>query len=140
MIEKIIKKIKFILKFELIKFFIVGGISTIIDWSSFYLIGIILGIHYQISLVIAYTLGGITNYTLNKLFTFQNKSKQITLQFITFFTLAFISLLISMTIMFIFVEIFYINEMISRILTTFIVFIINYAMHKFVTFNKKIFK
>ena len=127
-------------KFDFVKFLIVGALSTIIDWGSFFLIAIILGLHYQISLVIAYTFGGITNYVLNKFFTFKNYSKQIALQLVTFFTLAFTSLLISMVIMFFLVEVFILHEMISRILTTFIVFIINYFMHKFITFNKNIFK
>lgn len=140
LIKKLLDKIEILLNLELIKFFIVGGLSTIIDWSTFYLIGIVFGIHYILSLLIAYTFGAITNYSLNKIFTFKNKSKKIALQFITFFSLALISLFISILIMFTFVEIFNLHEMVSRIITTFIVFIINFFMHKFITFNKKIFK
>ena len=139
-IKKVLLKFQDIINLEFIKFFIVGGISTLIDWLFFFLIGIYLNIHYQISLIISYTLGGITNYSLNRYYTFQNKSKKIALQFLTFFSLALVSLFLSMLVMFIFVDILNLHRMLSRILTTAIIFIFNYLMHKFITFNKNLFK
>jgi putative flippase GtrA len=132
--------IKKILKFEFIKFFIVGGVSTLIDWGTFFVLSILLGFYYQFSLIFSYTLGAITNYYLNKNFTFHNNSKKIVLQFTTFFSLALFSLFVSMLIMYLFVDILFMHEMLSRMITTALVFILNYAMHKYITFNKKFFK
>ncbi|MFW6233691.1 MAG: hypothetical protein ACOC3Z_03445 [Nanoarchaeota archaeon] len=41
--------------------------------------------------------------------------------------------------MFIFVDILNLHRMLSRILTTGLIFIFNYVLHKFITFNKKLF-
>jgi putative flippase GtrA len=135
-----INKFKKLLKIEFVKFFIVGGVSTLIDWGSFFILSMIFGFYYQLSLVVSYTLGGITNYSLNKIFTFKNKSKNLALQFTTFFSLALFSLFVSMLIMYLLVDILSMHEMLSRMLTTALVFLLNYVMHKYITFNKKIFK
>jgi putative flippase GtrA len=135
-----IDKFKKLLKLEFVKFFIVGGISTLIDWGSFFILSIAFGFYYQLSLIISYTFGGLTNYFLNKIFTFHDKSKKIALQFTTFFSLAFFSLFVSMFIMYLLIDILFMHEMLSRMITTSIVFLLNYVMHKYITFNKRIFK
>ena len=73
-----------LLKFEFIRYTLVGGIATIMDWSIFYIFAIILGIYYQIALVISFVIVGITHYTLSKIFTFKCKSKKIIKQFSLF--------------------------------------------------------
>jgi len=131
---------KKLLKFEFIRYVLVGGLATIIDWMVFYILVILLGLYYQFSLVISFSLGATTNYAFNKIFTFKCKSRKIISQFSLFSVIAVISLLLSMFLMFFLVDIILLEKMLSRILTTVIMLIINYSMNKYITFNKRLFK
>jgi len=130
----------FFVKVRFLRYLIMGGIATLIDWSSFYILALILGIYYLLALAISFSLASIAHYTLNKLFTFRCKSKKIAKQFSVSFSISIISLILSSIIMFALVDLLLIQKMISRIMTTFIVLIANYSMHKYFTFNRRFFK
>ena len=121
-------------------FFIVGAVATLVDWVSFWGMAMVLNVHYFASLVVSFSLGAVTNYILNKIFTFKDTAKKIVFQFSVFISLAVIALVISGILMFVFVDVLALNKMLSRIVTTGIVFFINYLMHRNITFNKKFFK
>ena len=125
---------------QFMRYVVVGGIATVVDWGSFYLLAIVLDIYYQASLVLSFTLGVIANYTLNKLYTFRCRSRQIAGQFSVHVVISVVSLLMSMGLMFILVGELSINKMVSRIATTFIMLFVNFLMHKYITFNKRIFR
>lgn len=121
------------------KFALVGGIATGIDWGLFYILALKLNLYYQLSLIISFSSSAIFNYSFNKIFTFKSKSKKIIKQFFTFFVLSIIALLLSMLLMFIFIEVVSLEKMFSRILTTAIILFFNYAVHRSITFNKRFF-
>ena len=135
--KELIKKLT---KIEFIRYFIVGVIATIVDWGSFYILALRINFYYQFSLILSFSLGATTNYTLNKIFTFRCKSKQIIGQFSVFIIISIISVFLSMIIMFILIDLILLHKMFSRIFTTFIMVGVNYYMHKSVTFNKRFFK
>ena len=54
---------------------IFAGIATIVDIGLLYLLTAFIGLHYLLSAALSYTCGMITNYSLNKVFNFKNKSK-----------------------------------------------------------------
>jgi len=137
--KKFLAAYNLVTKFQFIRYLIVGGISTLIDWSVFYTGTYILSIHYQISLVIAFFLGCTANYTLNKIFTFKCKSKKIAKQTSVYGAAAIISLLLSASIMFVLVSALTIDKLVSRIATTFIMVGINYLLNKHIIFNKRFF-
>jgi putative flippase GtrA len=128
--------------FELKEFYpylIIGTVATIIDWSVFSLSVTKFQLHYQTALLIAYTTAAITHYIANKLFTFKCKSKQLGSQLSVYITVTGASLLCSMGIIALFVSTFGFNKILSRMLTTGIMIVPNYLLHKHITFSKKIF-
>jgi putative flippase GtrA len=134
------KNIKFLYKrFQFLRFFYVGVLSTLFDWLIFFILTYLISISPTYAILISYCSGAIINYNLNKKITFYSKTKRISNQFIVFTIIALVSMFISYILLFIFYNIFGIEKMISRISITFIVFIINYIAHKFITFNKKYF-
>jgi len=118
------------------KFFGVGVISTLFDWAVFALTNKGFGMAYWLSLIIAFSVGAIINFTLNKKYTFQDKSKS-PLQPFVFFSIAGVMLLASLGLMVLLVK--YFDPMMARVITTFVVFVLNFILHKFITFGK-IFK
>jgi putative flippase GtrA len=137
LVENYVKKI---IGIEFVRYAIAGATGTLVDWGSFYTLVTIIQVHYQASLIVSFSLGAITNYILNKYFTFKDKSRQIVGQFSIFFTISIVSLIASMGIMFLFVDLILMHKVLSRIITTFIMLLANYIMHKYITFNKRIFK
>ena len=128
-----------IFKHEFLRFLFVGGTSTIVDWGMFYLFAIILLVHHEISLVISSLSGFIVNFSMNKLFTFKCKSKKIIRQFSAYLLIAIIVLLISMLLLYLFVDILSFDKMLSRIFITLLMIPANYVIHKTFTFNKRFF-
>jgi putative flippase GtrA len=131
--------IEFFTKYEFFRFVLIGGTATLIDWILFYIFSIKLNIYYQLSLVMSFSVSVCFNFIFTKMFTFKNKSKKHLKQFFIYLSISLISLVLSMGIMFIFVEKVLLDKMVSRVFTTGIVLFVNYVVHKNLTFNKKIF-
>lgn len=127
-------------KREFIRYLLVGGSATLIDWSLFYIFAIVLGIYYQVALVISFSISCIFNYYFSRIFTFRSKSQKIFSQFSLFLLVIAIYLSMSIFLMFIFVELILIEKMISKILTTGFMLIVNYLLNKYLTFNKRFFQ
>lgn len=124
---------------ELFYFLIMGTLATIIDWFLFYLFVNCFGFYYQLGLVLATTIAGITHYATNKWFTFNCQSKQVASQLSMYILIAIITMLCSMGIMAILVQSFAIDSLILRMVTTIIMILPNYFLHKYFTFNKRLF-
>lgn len=118
----------------------VGGIATFVDWGSFYLSNKILLLPYYVAVLISFTLGATTNYLLNKTITFKDKTKQVGAQLGIYITVSLLSLAITMGFMFVLVNIVKIDALPARILTTGIMLMGNFVMHKFLTFNKELYE
>lgn len=131
--------IKKIIQSQFSKYVFVGGIATIVDWGVFYLLSEELHFYYQLALVVSFVFGSLTNFLLNKVITFQCKSKKIVGQVGVHLAISFVSLLMSVGLMFVMVEIVLVDKMISRVFVTFIMLFVNFFMHKYLTFNKRFF-
>jgi putative flippase GtrA len=124
---------------EFMIYFIIGGIATVIDWSTFWLLNSQLSLHYQWSLISGYSIAAIFHYTANKVLTFSCQSKKIGSQMSLYFFVTMTSLICSMGIMSFIVNCFAIEKLYARMLTTILILVPNYLLHKHITFSKKIF-
>lgn len=130
---------KLIERKELLSYIIIGTLVTALDWAIFAITLNWLGLHYQLCLVLGFIIGGITHYSLNKLFTFKCRSTAITSQFSVYILMISLSLLCNMGVMALLVNWLAINKIILRITTTLIMVMPNYLVHKYISFSKKIF-
>ena len=124
---------------EFFPYFIIGGMATCIDWSLYWFLVHILQLHYEPALIIGYICAGLFHYTCNKFFTFRCQSKQIGAQYSLHIIVSGTTLLLSMLIIATFINLFSINKMTARIITTIVMLIPNYLLHKHITFSKKYF-
>jgi len=125
---------------QFIRYIVAGAIATCIDWGFFYGLVNITHVRYPLALIISFTLGSLTNYVLNKLFTFHCPSKKIAGQAALHLSISAFSLSLSIGMMMFWVEFFKLDPMMGRIITTIIMLILNFIMHKYITFNKEFFK
>lgn len=130
---------KIILLREFTPYFFIGATVTLIDWTLFWVATHRLGFHYQFALIVSYSIAGFTHYTANKLITFRCHSKQLGSQLSLYLLITGSSLLCSMGIMALLINLFFLKQLLARILTTGLMLIPNYLLHKHITFNKRIF-
>ena len=79
-------------------------------------------------------------YITNKIFVFKSKcdsEKDVLIEVYQFFKYRVFSLLIDILLMYVFVEIFNIDDMISKVIVQFIVIALNYIFSKLFVFKKK---
>ena len=120
---------------KLVKFFIVGGINTLISLLTFYVLNKILGINYILSSVISYAFGMINSYFLNKRWTFNDKDKKIILQLMKFIAVNGISLSINVLAMYILVDRIHIDSMGAQVIATGFSTILNYLGSRALVFS-----
>ena len=125
---------------QFISYAFVGAIATAVDWGSFYVVNLKLGINYKIAVSVSFILGATTNYLINKTLTFKDPTKQILPQVSVYTGVSLISLFFSILLMHLWVDILNIFPMYSRIITTGVMLFINFVLHKFITFNQKLYK
>ena len=119
---------------------LVGAIATGVDWGSFYCFLTLLGLDYRIAVSLSFLLGATANYTLNRWITFQDKTRQIVAQVGVYTAVSLASLVMSVALMTAEVELLKMAPMPARILTTGIMLFANYLMHKFMTFNPRLYR
>ena len=118
---------------------LMGGMATSVDWLSFYFLNILWGLSYLLAVTLSFSLGAVTNYLLNKFITFKDKTRQIIAQIGVYSFICALSLLCSIGLMYALVEWVKLWPMLARILTTGIMLLINFLMHKFITYNQQVY-
>jgi len=121
-------------------YFVIGGMATLIDWSIFAITFRWFGLHYSAALVSSMGLAGSFHYVANKRLTFQCESRQYGRQVPIYIVVALFGLGMSMGIMSILINFIGIYPIIARILTTMLMLLPNYLMHKYITFSQKLFQ
>lgn len=131
------KIFRFYLKHEeMINYLIAGGLTTFISIFSYYLLRFIINDYYintALSWIIAVTFA----FIVNKVYVFKSKNENKTKQYIKFTGSRIATLLIELLLMFIFVKLLKINDMIVKIFIQVIVIVLNYILSKLYVFKKE---
>ena len=127
---------------QLFKFGIVGIICFLIDYALLYVLTEYVNIHYLVSSIISFSISTIVNYILSIRWVFDvNKESNKKVQFILFWVLSIIGLILNAIIMWIGVEKVHINYLIVKIIATAIVMCFNFITRKiFLERNTKLMK
>jgi putative flippase GtrA len=115
-----------------------AGIATIVDYVLLFVFTESAGLHYLLSATFSYLSGMVVNYSLNKVLTFRNKSKEIGKQFSVFAVVSLVGLGFTLLFMALFVEVLGLWYMVAKLFTIILVFIWSYFGHSNLTF--RIFK
>lgn len=129
-----IDKLKDLFK-QFFKFGIVGVINTLSSWAFYYTF-LFFNVHYIAATTIAYILSSIIGFTLNKLWVFKNKNKirsSIFKYIITYGS----SYLLTVGLMYLFVDVLNISDKIAPILVLFFTVPYNYVFSKLWVFKDK---
>lgn len=109
----------------------VGATATVADIGLLYILTDFGHIHYLISAGIAFILGTVINYILSIFWVFKDKKlKSKTAEFIIFSVIGAIGLLLNELFMWLFTDIARLHYLISKIISTIIVFLFNFLTRK----------
>lgn len=124
---------------ETILYLFFGILSTIVNISIYYIFTRIFTINETISNIIAWFFAVLFAFVTNKFFVFENKEKNlkhISKEFLLFFNCRLFSGFIDICLMWILIKLLFINDIVAKITTNFIVIIINYIFSKMIIFKK----
>ena len=121
---------------QLFRYLWVGGISFIIDYTSLFIFTEYLHINYLISAVIAFILGLTTNYQLSTIWVFNNSRLNNKLSEFTIFSIiGIIGLGLNEIIIYVCSEFLNLYYMISKLISTAVVFFWNFLGRKYILFT-----
>ena len=128
-------------KIQFFRYIFVGGFAAVVNIGSLYIFKEALHMHYLIANILGFVLGLITNYLLSKYFVFaKEKSINKILEFIIYAIIGVVGLGFDTMFMWIFTDKVGMYFMISKLLSTGIVFIWNFGGKKllYMLIDKKI--
>lgn len=121
---------------EIINYLIFGGLTTVISIVTYAAFAKVFHIDYLISNIISWIIAVLFAYITNKIFVFESKSKKNIKEITSFFFFRIISLVIEMVILYIFVDMLHIDDLVTKIIAQVIVIVSNYVFSKVFVFNK----
>lgn len=122
---------------EIINYLIVGGMTTLVSIGVYALCTKCFHVNYMIANVISWVISVLFAYITNRIFVFKSKSENIILEVYQFFKYRIFSFLIEIFLMYVFVELISIDDMISKVIVQIIVIILNYVFSKLFVFKKE---
>ena len=116
---------------QFFRYLFVGGIAAVVNIGLLYVLTDFAHLHYIISNIISFIAGLVVNYILSKKFVFQEKTKiSRTKEFIIYSVIGVLGLGIDTLLMWVFTDCIGIYYMISKIISTMVVFIWNFGARK----------
>ena len=131
-------KIKKIINSESILYLIFGGLTTLVDFVSYFILTR-LSVNYMIANVIAWIFAVAFAYITNKIYVFNSKTKDkdsLLDEIISFVSARLFSLVFSLVFIYIAVTLLGTDDFIAKVLSSVFVVIINYFISKFYIFKK----
>jgi putative flippase GtrA len=122
---------------QLFRYLFVGGFSFIVDYGLLYFLTEYLHLYYLLSATISFIAGLITNYLISTSWIFtKSKLKNRTAEFAIYGIIGVVGLFFNNIILYFLTDYIHIHYMISKLITTAIVLVWNFAARKYILYNK----
>lgn len=123
---------------QLFRYTFVGGFAFLVDFSILFVLTEYFHIHYLLSAAISFIFGLVINYFLSVKWVFNNRViNNRLLEFLFFALIGLIGLGLNELFLWFFTDFLLIYYLLSKIITTFIVYFWNFFARKIMLFNKQ---
>ena len=125
---------------ESMRYIVIGGFTTLIDYASFYLMDEVLNIGLTVSNIASTALAILFAYVTNKLYVFQCRTSSFSaflIEFFKFIGSRLFTMAVEIGTVQLFVVVFGQNSLLGKAEAIVIVIILNYILSKFLVFRKK---
>jgi putative flippase GtrA len=121
---------------QLIKYVGVGGTAALVEWTTFALLITAARLHYLAAVTISFIIATAVNYLLSVLFVFVRGRHPAHKELILLYAVSAIGLFLNLLLMSLFVGVFAMQAMPSKIAATGIIFFWNFGARKMWVFEK----
>jgi len=124
---------------KIVSYIVIGGLTTIVSYVSFYLFSYIIGIEVNIANIISVIAAVIFAYVGNKFFVFHSHcetSQGLWREMLTFFLSRAATIVLEIAGVFILATLIGLGNMLSKVLASIIVVILNYVISNRYVFRK----
>lgn len=126
---------------EVIMYLVFGVLTTVVSLVTYYLLTLTIlnaenALQLQIANVISWIVSVTFAYITNRKYVFDNKSKNILKEVSSFVGGRVVTLLLDMLIMFIFVTVLHFNDKLFKLVSQFLVIVLNYVISKLFVFKE----
>lgn len=124
---------------EIINYLIVGGLTTLVSIIVYAIFTKLFHVNYMISNVISWIASVLFAYVTNKKFVFKSKcdsKNKVLIEIYQFFKYRVLSFVIDVLLMYVFVELITIDDMIAKVIVQVVVIVLNYVFSKLFVFKK----
>lgn len=118
-----------------VKYGVIGISGVFLDFVVFFLLTNFTPIYYIAVNFVSVSIGIINNFVLNICFNFKTKNKIVN-RFLSFYAIGMVGLLISSVLLYLLVEWWNMNKLLSKLLVIVFVVAIQYSLNKKYSFNK----
>ncbi len=125
---------------EIINYLIVGGLTTLVSVVVYAVFTRFFHVNYMISNIVSWIISVLFAYITNKKFVFRSvceTRKDVLIEIYQFFKYRIFSFLIDILLMYVFVELVNIDDMIAKVIVQIIVIVLNYVFSKLFVFKKE---
>ena len=123
---------------QLFRYTFVGGFAFLVDFGTLAFLTEIVHIYYLVSAGISFLLGLTVNYILSIKWVFNSrKMEKQWLELLLFTVIGLVGLGLNELFIWVFTEIFFIYYLLSKIITTVIVYFWNFFARKYLLFSKQ---
>ena len=126
---------------QFLRYFVTGGLAFIVDFGVFALSLYYFEIHYLISNLIGLMAGNVVNYLLSIGWVFSSEKRKMEkhrlLEITVFVLISLFGMGLNEFLMYLFVGILVIQEMVSKIVAAIIVLLYNFFAKKYILFKKR---
>lgn len=123
------------LKKELFYYIFFGIISAAFNIGPYLFMTNVLNVNYLVANIISWTLSVFVAFITNKLWVFESKHSFIK-EMIMFYSARIFTGIVDMLLMFIFIDVFSLENTFTKITVSFIVIVLNYIFSKLIIFKK----
>jgi len=124
---------------QLLRYVLAGGIASVVDIGSFAIFATLLGIDYRIAVILSFTLGLSTNFTLSNTFVFQRKTLSLRVVYLRQYMSGLAGLAVNEVVMIALVEgLGMENLILGKVVATGCAFFVNFFLVKNFAFNHRI--
>lgn len=122
---------------QFFRYAFIGGIATIIDWSTLFILTDIVSIHYLFSACFSFLAGLIVNFLLSKLMVFKAEEAKVNgvLEFVAYAIIGAVGLGLTELIMLGFTDFLKLHYMMSKVIATVMTLVWNYIARKRIIYS-----
>ncbi|MCC0717506.1 GtrA family protein [Clostridioides sp. ZZV14-6105] len=124
---------------ETILYLFFGAFTTLVNIVSYLFFTRVLSFNFMVANALAWILAVLFAYITNKFFVFESRRIELKFlfkEFLSFVSFRLLSGIIEMVIMYVMIDLLFVNDVVVKIFTNIVVIVLNYLFSKMIIFRK----